>query len=143
MFEFPQAESAGDRDTVVPVAHEVDVAHLQQVDRRHRLTSAHRGVDLLPACANPARGGAKAAIEIALAIDRADDRVERDDLQAEVRLARPAKGLDDLLEGEDQPDVVGLAPQPPGDLAEQPGATCPREVGLRVGTGEAAAHART
>ena len=39
------------------------------------------------------------------------------------RSSRPnARRVDDLLEREDQPDVVGLAPQPAADVGEQAGA---------------------
>ena len=58
---------------------------------------------------------------------------ERDDLQPEVLAADHAQRVDDLLEREDEPDVVGLAPQPAGDVGEQPRAPGAGEVSLGVG----------
>jgi hypothetical protein len=43
-------------------------------------------------------------------------------LEAEVVLAGAAQRLDHLLERQDQADVIGLAPQAPRDVGEQPGA---------------------
>ena len=51
------------------------------------------------------RGGAEAPIEFLRAIDRADDRVERDRLQAETALADAAERLDDLVERKDHVEV--------------------------------------
>jgi hypothetical protein len=68
------AERARDRHAVVAVTHEVDLADLDQVHRRQRLASPHRGGDLLPAAADPGGGGAEVAVEVAPAVDRADDR---------------------------------------------------------------------
>ena len=130
-------ERLGHRHAVVAVAHEVQVADLEERDRRHRLAAALGGGDPLPARAQPRRGRPEAAVEVDRAVDRADDRVERDDLQPAVDLAGAPERVDDLLEREDQPDVVGLAPQPPRDVGQQPGPPGAREVVLRVGTGEA------
>jgi hypothetical protein len=55
-------------------------------------------------------------------------------------LADAAQRLHDLLEGQDQPDVARLAPQPPADLGQLGGAAGACEVTLRVGLGEAGAH---
>ena len=62
--------------------------------------------------------GPEAAVEVLRAVDRADDRVELDDLQAALALARAAERLHDLLEGQDQRDVVGLAPQPATEVRQ-------------------------
>src|SRR5437764_13997163 len=69
------------RYAVVAIAHEIDLAHPHQIDRRHRVASAHRGGDLLPASSHALRGRTKAAIEVALAVDGADDQIELDDLE--------------------------------------------------------------
>ena len=98
--------------------------------------------DPLPAAAQPRRGGAQAAVEVDGAVDAADDRVERHDLQAEVVLAGPPERLDDLLERQHERDVVGLAPQPAADVGQQARPAGAGEVGLGVGLGEAAAHPR-
>ena len=79
------------------------------------------------------RGGAEAAVELApRAVDRADDRVEVDRLQAETTLAAPPERLDHLVEGQDQADVVGLAAQPGGEPRELLAPARAAEVGLRV-----------
>ena len=73
------AERPRDRHSVVAVADEVELADAEQVDRRERLAAARGGRDLLPAPAGASRGRAEAAIVVAAAVDRADDRVERHD----------------------------------------------------------------
>ena len=105
---------------MVAVADEVELADPEERDRRHRLAAALGGRDPLPARAQPLRGGAEAAVEVRRAVDGADDRVELDDLQAAIDLADAPERLDDLLERQDQPDVVGLAPQPARDVGQQP-----------------------
>src|SRR4051794_32669961 len=55
---------------------------------------------------------AELAVEARLAVDGADDRVQRDDLQAEVALADAPECRDDLVEGEDDVDVA-LADEDP------------------------------
>jgi hypothetical protein len=108
-----------DRDAVMTVAHEVHVADPVHRNRRERLAAALGGRDPLPAPAHPWRRGPEAAVEVARAIDRADDRVQRDRLEAELDLAGHAERLHDLVEGQDQRDVVGLAAQPPAELGQQ------------------------
>ena len=61
-------------------------------------------------------------------------------MQPEVLAADDAERVDDLLEREDQRDVVGLAPQPPADVGQQPRAAGAGEVALRVGCGEPGGH---
>ena len=94
------------------VTDEVDLADPQQVDRRQRLAAPHDRRDVLPARAHPARGRAEAAVELTRAVDAADDRVQRDDLQPDPAFGHEPERGDDLLVGEHHPDVVGLAPQP-------------------------------
>ena len=124
---------------MVAVADEVQVADPVDRDRGERLPAALGGGDPLPAAAHARRGRAEAAVEVARAIDGADDRVERDRLEPELDLADHAERLDDLVERQDQRDVVGLAAQPPAELGEQLRAPRAREVVLRVGAGEAGA----
>ena len=135
-----EAELAGDRDAVVAVLDEVQLADPIDADRRHRLAAAHRLGDPLPAAAHPARGGAEAAVELARAVDGADDRVERDRLQPEPALAAPPERLDHLVEGQDQVDVVGLAAQPRGEAGELLAPPRAAEVALRVLGGKAGVH---
>jgi hypothetical protein len=118
---------------VVAVAHEVEVADLVERDRRQRLAAPLGGGDALPARAQPRRGGPEAAVEVRGAVDRAHDRVQRHDLQPGVLAADDAERLHDLLEGEDQADVVGLAPQPAADVGQQARTARAREVALGVG----------
>ena len=139
---FVEPELARDRDPVVAVDDEVQRADAVDVDRRHVGAAAHRRRDPLPAPADPVRGGAEAAVEVAArAVDGADDRVEVDRLQAEAPLAPAAERLDHLVEGQDEVDVVGLAPQPRREARELVPAPGAAEVGLRVLVGEARVHA--
>ena len=115
------AERLGDRHAVVAVAHEVEVADLVERDRRQRLAAPLGGRDPLPPAAQPCRGGAQAAVEVDAAVDGADDRVERHDLQPEIVLAGPPERLHDLLERQHEAHVVGLPPQPAADLCQQAG----------------------
>ena len=136
------AERARDRDAVVPVAHEVQLADAEDGDRRERLTAALGLGDPLPAGPQPRARGAEGAVELLRAVDGPDDRVERDGLEAEVVLGHAPERLDDLLEGEDVADVVGLEAQPPPEVREHPRPPRSREVVLRVLGGETgAAHA--
>ena len=135
------AEGLGHRHAVVAVADEEQVADLVQRDRRQRLPAPLGGGDPLPARAQPRRGRPEAAVEVGGAVDGADDRVQRHDLEPAVLAPDHAEGVDDLLEREDQPDVVGLAPQPPADVGEQACAAGAREVALSVGCGEPGGHA--
>ena len=138
-----EPELAGDRDPVVAVDDEVQGADPVDVDRRHVGAAAHRGRDPLPAPADPVRGRAEAAVELAArAVDRADDRVELDRLEPEPALAAAPERLDDLVEGKDQVDVVGLAAKPRREAGELVAAPCAAEVGLRVLGGKAGVHRR-
>ena len=131
--DLVEPELARDRDPVVAVDDEVQVADAVDVDRRHVGAAAHRGRDPLPAPPDPVRGRPEAAVEVpARAVDGADDRVEIDRPQAEAALAAAPERLDHLVEGEDEVDVVGLAPQPGGEAGELVAPTGAAEVGLGV-----------
>ena len=133
-------ERARDRDAVMAVADEVQLADPVDGDRRERLAAPLRLGDPLPARAQPRAGGAEGAVELLRAVDGADDRVELDRPQAEVVLGDEPERLHDLLEGQDVADVVGLEAQPPREVGEHARAPRPREVALRVLGGEARTH---
>ena len=100
---------------MVSVDDEVQGADAVHLDRRHRVAAAHRGRDPLPAAPNPSRSRSEVAVELTPgAVHGADDRIELDGLQPEPALAAVPERLDDLVEGEDQVDVVGLAAQTSG-----------------------------
>src|SRR5215210_8372037 len=88
----------------------------------------------------PRAGGAERAVELLRAVDGADDRVERDALEAAVVLRDPAQRLDDLLEREDVADVAGLEAQAAPEVGQHPGPPRAGEVVLRVLGGEAGTH---
>ena len=91
-------------------------------DRRHRLAAALGGAMRSQRSPHPVGRGPELAVEVAGAVHRAHDRVQRDHLEAELVLVGPPERLDDLLEGEDQVDVARLAPQPgPRELAHARG----------------------
>ena len=126
------AVRARHRDAVVAVLDEVQVADPVDVDRRHRLAAPAGGGDPLPARPHVG-GGAEVAVELAAAaVDGADDRVERDQLDAEVVLARAAERGHDLLEREHVGDVVGLRPELRDDPRQRAATTLAGEHRLRV-----------
>ena len=135
-----EAELARDGDAVVAVADEVQRADPVDVDRRHRLAAAHRLRDPLPALPRAALRGPKLAVELARAVDGADDRVEVDGLQAEPALAAPPERRDDLVEGQDVVDVVGLAAEPAREVGRHLAAASAREVTRGVGARESGIH---
>src|SRR5688500_3608147 len=102
----------------MPVAHVVGVADAVDVDRRERLAAPPGQRDALPPRAHALGGGPEPAVEVARAVDGADDAVERDRLDAEVALADPPERGDDLVEREHGADVLGLAPQDARDPRE-------------------------
>src|SRR5687767_7036671 len=104
---------------MVAILDEVELADPVDVDRRHAFAAALGGGDALPARAHAARGGAKAPVELAAAVDRAHDRVERDRLLAEPALTAAAKGAHHLLEGQDHVHIARLAAQASGELRER------------------------
>src|SRR5687767_7835841 len=99
---------------MVAVADEVQRADAVNIDRRHRLAASHRLRDPLPALPAAALRGPEVAVELARAVDGADDRVELDRLQPEAALAAAPERGNDLVEGQDLVDVVGLPAQPAG-----------------------------
>jgi len=58
------------------------------------------------------------AVEVALAVDRPDDRRDRDDLETEAPLADETERVDHLLVRQDHLDVARLEPQPCGESGE-------------------------
>ena len=121
---------------MVAVLDEVQVADPVDVDRRHRLALPLSQVDPLPALAHPRRGGPEGAVELARAVDGADDRVERDQLLAEPAFADAPERLHHLLEREDVVHVVRAA-EARGQPRERAPAARPAEVELGVRAGEA------
>jgi hypothetical protein len=75
------------------------------------------------------------AVEAALAIDRADDLVERHDLPAGVALLHAPEGGDDLVEGQDDVDVAALAAEEAREAGDRLATPRAQEVVLRVGRG--------
>ncbi len=106
-----------DRDPVVAIDDEMQVADAVDVDGRDLLAAPLRQGEPLPPLPHPAGGGPEPAVEIAARVDRADHGVQPDRLQAERPLALPAQGCDDLVKREDEVDVV----RPPAQPVRQPG----------------------
>ena len=117
---------------MVAVADEVQVADAVDRDRRHAPPAPQGEVDALPALAQAVRRRPEAAVEVARAIDAADDGRKRDRLEAERALAGAPERVHHLVERQDHVDVVGLAAQPPGERREHLAAASPLEVGLGV-----------
>ena len=130
------AERERDRDAVVPVADEMQVADAVDGDRRHPAAAALCEVDPLPALSEPVRRGPKPAVEVGRAVDAADDRAKLDDLEPDPALAGPPHRRHDLVERQDQVDVVGPAAQSAGECRQHLPPPGPLEVGLGVEIGE-------
>jgi hypothetical protein len=64
-----------DRDPVMAVDHEVQLADAVHVDRRNRLAAPLGKREPLPPLPHPPAGGAEPAVEITAGVDGADDRV--------------------------------------------------------------------
>ncbi len=125
-----------DRDPVMPVEHEVQVADAVHVDGRDRLTAALGQGQPLPALPDPARGGPEPAVEVPGGVHGAHHGVQLDHLQAQLALAGHPERGDDLVERQDEVDVVRFPAQPlrqPGQHLPPPGTL---EVVLHVGPGE-------
>jgi hypothetical protein len=127
---------------MVAVLDEVQLTDAVDVDGRHGLALALRGVDSLPAWAHSARGGTEAAVELAVAVDGSDDRVQRDRLQAQVSLAPAAQSAHHFLEGQDDGQVA-LAAQAGRDLRQRAPAPRAPEVELGVGLRQTGVTRRT
>ena len=136
-LDLGQAECAVHRHPVVPVADEVDVADLVDVDRRQRLAPSHRLVD--PLEPPPAQPGARPELRVELAypVHRADDLLHRDHLHAEGDLVDEAERVDDLLERQRVAVAALLAQQAGGQRRDDLQAAGAEEVGLGVGPGGA------
>ena len=134
----PASLGARDRHPVVTVLDEIHVADLVDLDRRHSTRPGAGHARRAPSVPDPGREvGRKLRSKLAGTVDRPDDRVERDRLQAEPSLSSAPERLDHLLEGEDQIDVAGLTPQARRKPRQHPAAACPRKVASRILAGKA------
>jgi len=99
-----------DRDAMVTVDDEMQIAHAEDVDRRHRASAPAGRGDALPPSSGSRRGGAEPAVELGVpAVDGADDGVERDGLQAQMPLAGATERRHHLLEWQHESHVVATA----------------------------------
>ena len=116
----------------MPVADEVLLPDLVDVDRRQLLAAADGLGDPLPA--GPATPGCRAElrVEVTHLVDRADDLVEGDDLDPEVALPELPQGADDLVERERR---AVAAEEPAAEAAHPLLAAHPQEVGLGIRAG--------
>jgi hypothetical protein len=130
------SQRPGDRHPVMAVLDEVQLPDAVDVNGRHRLALALRGVDALPAGSHPTRGRVEAAIELAPPVDGSDDRVELGGLLTQVALAAPAERLNHLVEGQNGREVA-VAAHARCDLSQRALAPGAPEVELGVGLWEA------
>src|SRR5262249_19582589 len=79
------------------VGDEMQAAHAVDLDRRNRRTAPLRQRQLLPAFPHPVGGGPEMSVEVASLLGRADDRVQRYRLQAQLPLAAHADRAGDLI----------------------------------------------
>src|SRR5207248_10666545 len=100
------AEVAGDGYPMVPILDEVDVPQVVHLDRRHRLPSPHRRVELLPAHSQLGLHRKKRRVEVVRPSDRATDVGDRYVREAAVRLPLEPGGAPHLVEGEQRPGVT-------------------------------------
>jgi hypothetical protein len=89
----------------------------------------------IPARADVRRRWTERAIEVARAVNAADDRVERDRLDAERLSADAAQRLHDLVVGQHHVHVVGLAPEERDQARELAAPARAQEVIASVGLG--------
>ena len=120
-------ERARHRHPVAPVEHVVAVGPLDQLDRRERVAAPVGQGDPLPAGPQDLGRGAEVRVEVGRRLERADDRVERDDLRA-----RQSAGQHGGLA--ERPRVAALrpAPEPAAEPCDGVCAPSAAEVGLRV-----------
>src|ERR1700719_1943047 len=88
------------------ILDEVDVAQVIDLDRRHRLASPHRLVELRPPPSHLGLDGKKGGVEVVGAPHRATDVGDRDVLETRVTLALEPGGAADLIEGQQRPGVT-------------------------------------
>src|SRR5205807_9960956 len=112
-------EGTGDRNPVMAIADEIQLSDPRQVDRRERAPATHHLGNLFPPSPNAPRGRTKAAIEVTSAVDRANDRVQRDNLETERTLTDEAECLNDFLVRQHDPNVVGLAAESSGEASDR------------------------
>ena len=130
--------ACGGRDghPVVPIDHEVQPADPVHLDRRDGLPAPPGQGQSLPARPDPVGGGPEPGIEVTPCVDRADDRVQPDDLQAEPPLAAPAERGEYVV----QCHQAARAARPAADPSGQAGHDVPppgaQEVILRIHPGE-------
>ena len=106
-----------DRHPVVPVFDEVQAADPVHLDRRDRLAAPLGQREPFPAGSHPVGSGPEPVVEFAPLIERADDRVQPDGLQAKLPFAAITERADHLMEGHQAAGAVRAAAQPVG----QPG----------------------
>jgi hypothetical protein len=101
------------------VLNEVQLADAVDIDRGHRLAPPAGRSDSLPPALQPAGARAKEPVEItAAAVNRADDRLQRDHLQAEVVFGDPSQDGDHVIEGQHRQRAVALHRQARCELRE-------------------------
>lgn len=88
------------------VLDEVHAPEVVDLDRRHPLTTAHHRVQLRPPLAQVWLDRKERRIEVVRTIHRATNRVNRDLLTPEIRLAFEARGATDFIEGEQRPGLT-------------------------------------
>ncbi|CAA9515010.1 MAG: hypothetical protein AVDCRST_MAG13-3020 [uncultured Solirubrobacteraceae bacterium] len=104
---------------VVAVLDEVQAVDPVDVDRRHVLPAAPGGRHAEPAVAELAGGRPERAVELVVASDRADDRVQRDGLEPQVGLGAAAERGHDVLERQHVHRVPGLPAHARAQLLER------------------------
>jgi hypothetical protein len=110
----------------MPVADAVDV---NRWDRRAAPLGQRQ---LLPAGLHPVGGRPEVPVEAVLRVDRADDRVHRYGLQAQVLLAAPAERANDLAERHDAVTIPRVTAQPVPQCGQDLAPPRPQKVVLHV-----------
>ncbi len=128
-----KAQSQRDRDPMVPVADEMQFADPVQVHRRDELAAPLGQRQLNPALPVDFRSRVEPAIEIACAVNTADNRGETNALQPEPAFPGSSERCDDIVEQQHLGGIGRLPLQLDDHLAEYLPASGPLEIVLRVG----------
>jgi DNA-binding CsgD family transcriptional regulator len=142
-FDRRVAVSPGYRNAMVAVLDEVQLPDPIDVDWRHRFPAAACRGDRLPPSLDPVRSWSKKPVKLAtLAIDAADDRIERDLLDPDVALGNPPQGGHHVIKGQQCQRAVGLCRQAQGNPRQGRATTLASKCRAGIGFRKSNEHAR-
>ena len=108
-----------DGNAVMAVPHEVQVADGVALNGGTSCPAGEQGDPLHGRCDRRERGRKHRSNSLTRRLSSADDRVQLDDLQAEVVFGDPAQGRDDIVKGQHRQCVVALQRQARDSFARE------------------------